>query len=108
MIRSKRFFLNTAWEYFAEGRRTPVLVKSSTFQFTPCAKYLIVHAASPTGLKGSDEQGRCNADPDARSITIQITDACPECQPDQLDIQALTFNKVTRIPAQRFCSTSES
>ena len=40
-----------------------------------------------------DVQGRCNSDPNARSVTIMITDACPGCEPDHLDIQALTFNK---------------
>lgn len=38
-------------------------------------------------------QGRCNADPNSRSVTIMITDCCPECEADHLDIQALTFNK---------------
>ena len=33
-------------------------------------------------------QGRCNQDPNARSITIMITDSCPECEPDHIDIQA--------------------
>lgn len=39
-------------------------------------------------------QGRCNSDPNARSVTVMVTDACPECEPDHIDIQALTFNKV--------------
>lgn len=40
-----------------------------------------------------DGQGRCNSDHNARSVTIMITDACPGCEADHLDIQALTFNK---------------
>lgn len=39
-------------------------------------------------------QGRCNQDPQSRSVTVMITDSCPECEPDHMDIQALTFNKV--------------
>ena len=39
-------------------------------------------------------QGRCNSDPDQRSVTIMITDACPECEADHIDVQALTFLKV--------------
>lgn len=27
-------------------------------------------------------------------MLVQITDSCPECQANQFDIQALTFNKV--------------
>eukprot|EP00884_Botryococcus_braunii_P005988 jgi/Botrbrau1/15390/Bobra.43_2s0018.1 len=38
--------------------------------------------------------GRCNSDPSQRSVTVMITDACPECGEDHMDIQALTFNKV--------------
>lgn len=32
-------------------------------------------------------QGRCNQDSNARSVTIMITDSCPECEGDHLDIQ---------------------
>ena len=32
-------------------------------------------------------QGRCNSDSNARSVTIMITDSCPECEADHLDIQ---------------------
>lgn len=32
-------------------------------------------------------QGRCNSDPNSRSVTILITDSCPECEGDHLDIQ---------------------
>ena len=39
-------------------------------------------------------QGMCNSDPDQRSVTIMITDACPECGADHIDVQALTFLKV--------------
>ena len=39
-------------------------------------------------------QGRCSKDPNQRSVTVTITDVCPECETDHIDIQALTFNKV--------------
>ena len=32
-------------------------------------------------------QGRCNQDPNARMVTIMITDSCPECEADHLDLQ---------------------
>ena len=41
-----------------------------------------------------DKPGSCNPDPNRRSIVIQITDQCPECEPDHLDLQALTWAKV--------------
>ena len=39
-------------------------------------------------------QGRCNSDPNARSVTVMITDNCPQCEADHIDVQALTYNKV--------------
>ena len=36
-------------------------------------------------------QGRCNGDPNSRSVNIMITDSCPECEGDHLDIQVSTF-----------------
>ncbi len=37
-------------------------------------------------------------------MTVTITDVCPECETDHIDIQALTFNKVrgqSELPEQR-------
>lgn len=42
-----------------------------------------------------DFPDRCLANWQDNSITIMITDDCPECSPDQIDLQALTFAKVT-------------
>ena len=39
-------------------------------------------------------QGRCSKDANQRSVTVTITDTCPECGSDHIDMQALTFNKV--------------
>lgn len=44
-------------------------------------------------------QGRCSKDPNQRTVTVTITDVCPECATDHIDMQALTFNKVR---AKRF------
>lgn len=32
--------------------------------------------------------GSCQAKPEDRSIVVQITDSCPECSTDQMDLQA--------------------
>ena len=50
-------------------------------------------------------QGRCNSDPDQRSVTVMITDQCPECEADHIDIQALTYNKVRT--SCRVCSPAD-
>ena len=39
-------------------------------------------------------QGRCNSDPNSRSVTILITDSCPECEGDHLDIQVRFYRVV--------------
>jgi len=44
-----------------------------------------------------DLVGSCQANPTLRSIVVQITDQCPECEPDHLDIQALTWAKVSSV-----------
>ena len=41
-----------------------------------------------------DKLGSCQQDPNQRAIVIQITDECPQCEPNHLDIQALTWAKV--------------
>lgn len=38
-------------------------------------------------------QGRCNSDPNSRSVTILITDSCPECEADHLDIQVRFYRR---------------
>ena len=42
-------------------------------------------------------QGRCSKDKNQQSVTVTITDTCPECATDHIDMQALTFNKVPAL-----------
>ncbi|KAK9837793.1 hypothetical protein WJX74_005149 [Apatococcus lobatus] len=42
---------------------------------------------------GGEFAGRCNGD-GGESITIMVSDACPECEADHLDLQALTYNQL--------------
>ena len=44
-----------------------------------------------------DLAGSCQSNPTFRSIVIQITDQCPQCEPDHLDVQALTWAKVRSV-----------
>ena len=34
-------------------------------------------------------------------MIVQITDSCPECEPDHIDIQALTYNKLSPMSTGR-------
>lgn len=45
--------------------------------------------------------GRCISGKDQVSVIVQITDACPECSTDQIDIQALTYNKLSPMDTGR-------
>ena len=45
--------------------------------------------------------GRCITGDSAVSVIVQITDACPECAADHIDIQALTFNKLAPMNTGR-------
>ena len=45
--------------------------------------------------------GRCITGPNAVSVIVQITDACPECAADHIDIQALTYNKLAPMDTGR-------
>ena len=45
--------------------------------------------------------GRCITGSNAVSVIVQITDICPECAADHLDIQALTYNKLSPMDTGR-------
>ena len=45
--------------------------------------------------------GRCIKGDNAVSVIVQITDICPECTADHLDIQALTYNKLSPMETGR-------
>lgn len=49
-----------------------------------------------------DVQGRCNQDLNVRSVTIMITDSCPECEADHLDLQAC-LQKPAVLPIMPAC-----
>jgi len=46
-------------------------------------------------------QGRCHPNSSERSIVVQITDACPECGAEHMDIQALTFARLAPMDIGR-------
>ncbi|KAK9819790.1 hypothetical protein WJX72_002423 [[Myrmecia] bisecta] len=51
---------------------------------------------------GGQYAGRCNSDPNQRSVSVMISDTCRSCDtPDHLDMQALTFNKVAPMKSAK-------
>ncbi|CAL5220563.1 g2600 [Coccomyxa viridis] len=50
---------------------------------------------------GGPFAGRCSKDSNQRSVTVTITDTCPECGSDHIDMQALTFNKIAPMEVGR-------
>ncbi|KAK9824754.1 hypothetical protein WJX74_005028 [Apatococcus lobatus] len=46
---------------------------------------------------GPQFAGKCNPDWQTNSITFMVTDSCPECQADQLDLNALAFQKLAPL-----------
>ena len=55
-------------------------------QLQMLSEYAVTHACNQH-RKHSGVQGRCNQDSKARSVTMMISDSCPECEGDHLDIQ---------------------
>ncbi|CAL8464429.1 g3964 [Coccomyxa elongata] len=50
---------------------------------------------------GGPFAGRCSKDSNQRSVVVTITDVCPECETDHIDMQALTFNKIAPMEVGR-------
>jgi Lytic transglycolase len=74
----------------------------SVAAFSPSNKF---YKAGPLGAcgqcyeikcvdKDGPWKGRCFTGSNQVSVVVQITDSCPECEADHIDIQALTFAKV--------------
>lgn len=104
----------TFWAYQSLNERT-VDLNLSALCNPPMQSFPILHRTQSqssvegiSGLKLYCVQGNCNSDPSARSTTIQITDVCPECEADHIDIQALTFNKVRNSLKMQMVSSCNS
>ena len=47
--------------------------------------------------------GSCQADPNQRNAVVMVTDSCPQCESDHLDLQAIIWSKVS--PPGPLCAT---
>lgn len=59
-----------------------------------CFEIKCVDRTENPKYSGEHWTGRCISGPDQVSVVVQITDECPECNPDHIDIQAMTFDKL--------------
>jgi hypothetical protein len=51
-------------------------------------------------VEGKEFSGRCR-DGGGKSVTVTITDSCPECASDHMDLQALVFDKLSPMALGR-------
>lgn len=63
-----------------------------------------MHVTPPCAEASWRLQGRCNGN-GGESVTIMVSDFCPECEADHLDLQALTYNQVRSQFGQRIAWT---
>ncbi|BDA46488.1 probable Expansin-A7 [Coccomyxa sp. Obi] len=85
------------WPYWSVGALSTSNMYYSEGPVNGCGECFEVQCLQNSGQFA----GRCNQDSNARSVTIMITDSCPECEADHLDIQALTFNKMAPMALGR-------
>ncbi|KAK9820245.1 hypothetical protein WJX72_007952 [[Myrmecia] bisecta] len=87
----------TVWPYWSVG----ALATNNTFYkigpIRGCGSCFEIQCLNNNGRFA----GRCGADPNSRTVTIQITDACPECEANHIDLQALTFDKIAPMSVGR-------
>ncbi|KAL3148841.1 expansin-like protein [Trebouxia sp. C0010 RCD-2024] len=75
------------WSVAALSPSNPFYVAGPTGGCGQCFEVQCVNS-------GGQYAGRCNSDPSQRSVTVMISDVCPECESNHIDIQALTYNKM--------------
>lgn len=66
---------------------------------TPCAWPPPNHALHSSHAPPLHPAGVCKKDAAGKplSVLVMITDSCPECESDHLDVQSLAFGKVRTL-----------
>eukprot|EP00884_Botryococcus_braunii_P014402 jgi/Botrbrau1/22963/Bobra.0030s0035.1 len=78
-----------SYPYWSVGAFSPANRFSQSIPSKACGTCYEIRCVD----NGGDFGGRCRDD--AGPIVITITDSCPECEADHIDLQALTFDKIS-------------
>ncbi|KAK9800899.1 hypothetical protein WJX73_008437 [Symbiochloris irregularis] len=84
------------WPYWSVAALSP---SNSFYQAGPsggCGECFEIQCMS-TG----EYANNCITGPNQVSIIVQITDVCPQCEANHIDLQALTYNKISPISTGR-------
>ncbi|KAK9850628.1 hypothetical protein WJX84_001010 [Apatococcus fuscideae] len=77
------------WPYWSVGALSSSNMFYSAGPINGCGQCFEIQCVN----SGGEYAGRCNGD-GGESVTIMVSDACPECEADHLDLQALTYNQL--------------
>ncbi|KAK9867754.1 hypothetical protein WJX84_004352 [Apatococcus fuscideae] len=77
------------WPYWSVGALSPSNMFYSAGPINGCGQCFEIQCVD----SGGQFAGRCNGN-GGESVTIMVSDACPECEADHIDLQALTYNQL--------------
>ncbi|KAK9869002.1 hypothetical protein WJX84_008231 [Apatococcus fuscideae] len=77
------------WPYWSVGALSSSNMFYSEGPINGCGQCFEVQCVN----SGGQYAGRCNGN-GGESVTIMVSDSCPECEADHLDLQALTYNQL--------------
>jgi len=69
----------------------PYVLSSQMLQHLIQHHHLGMHVPAQLG----QTTGSCQGDPQQRSAVVLVTDTCPQCESDHLDLQAVIWSKVS-------------
>ncbi|KAK9838025.1 hypothetical protein WJX74_009954 [Apatococcus lobatus] len=77
------------WPYWSVGALSQSNIFYSAGPLGGCGQCFEVQCVN----SGGQFAGRCNGN-GGESVTIMVSDFCPECESDHVDLQALTYNQL--------------
>ncbi|KAK9852113.1 hypothetical protein WJX84_000033 [Apatococcus fuscideae] len=83
----------TAWPYWSVAALSTSNVYYKAGPVAGCGQCFEIQCMN----SGGQYAGRCAGNTGKESIIVMISDECPECEADHIDIQAVTFGKIAPI-----------